>query len=38
MFADVAQRLALGRSVSKAAYQIFQYSFTEMLNNAIVAA
>jgi anti-sigma regulatory factor (Ser/Thr protein kinase)/uncharacterized protein (DUF1330 family) len=35
VFADVAQRLALGRSVSKAAYQIFQYSFTEMLNNAI---
>ena len=32
---EVAQRLALKRSVSAAAYQIFAYSFTEMLNNAI---
>ena len=35
VFVDVAQRLALKRSLSNAAYQIFQYSFTEMVNNAI---
>lgn len=33
--ADVALRLALRRSLSAAAYEIFAYAFTEMLNNAI---
>jgi anti-sigma regulatory factor (Ser/Thr protein kinase)/biotin operon repressor len=32
---EVALRLALRRSLSAAAYQIFAYAFTEMLNNAI---
>lgn len=35
VYADVALRLALRRSVSSAAYRIFAYAFTEMLNNAV---
>jgi len=35
VLADVVLRLALRRSVSPAAYRIFAYAFTEMLNNAI---
>jgi anti-sigma regulatory factor (Ser/Thr protein kinase) len=35
VYADVALRLALRRSLSSAAYRIFAYAFTEMLNNAI---
>jgi anti-sigma regulatory factor (Ser/Thr protein kinase)/biotin operon repressor len=35
VLADVALRLSLRRSVSAAAYRIFAYAFTEMLNNAI---
>jgi DNA-binding MarR family transcriptional regulator len=35
VFADAEVRLALRRSLSGAAYEIFAYAFTEMLNNAI---
>jgi biotin operon repressor len=35
VLAEVAVRLALSRSLSAAAYRIFAYAFTEMLNNAI---
>ncbi|MGD0724976.1 MAG: DUF4325 domain-containing protein [Spirochaetia bacterium] len=35
VLAEVALRLALRRSLSAAAYEIFAYAFTEMLNNAI---
>ncbi len=35
VLADVALRLALRRSLSAAAYEIFAYAFTEMLNNAV---
>lgn len=35
VLAEVALRLALRRSLSAAAYKIFAYAFTEMLNNAI---
>lgn len=35
VLANVAMRLALRRSLSAAAYEIFAYAFTEMLNNAI---
>jgi biotin operon repressor/anti-sigma regulatory factor (Ser/Thr protein kinase) len=35
VLAEVALRLALRRSLSAAAYRIFAYAFTEMLNNAI---
>jgi len=35
VLAEVALRLALRRALSAAAYRIFAYAFTEMLNNAI---
>lgn len=35
VFADVALRLSLRSALSKAAYDVFAYAFTEMLNNAI---
>lgn len=35
VLADVTLRLSLRRSLSAAAYEIFAYAFTEMLNNAI---
>jgi biotin operon repressor/anti-sigma regulatory factor (Ser/Thr protein kinase) len=35
VLADVALRLSLRRDLSAAAYPIFAYAFTEMLNNAI---
>lgn len=35
VLAEAALRLALKRSLSAAAYEIFAYAFTEMLNNAI---
>jgi DNA-binding transcriptional ArsR family regulator len=35
VLADVTVRLGLRRSLSAAAYEIFAYAFTEMLNNAI---
>ena len=35
VLAQVARRLSLRSSLSAAAYRIFTYAFTEMLNNAI---